>query len=350
MVQKKKKTKEELEAEARARAEAKGLTFVPEAEAKARAEESARQRAGGGILTTKDQPSGIELPDDRTFLGLSPDEVREIQQRKGLGLPLISERAEQERKKGEAIPILEEAGAFEEVTPREVELSPELKTDIPFLTPTLGAASQVAKPRSVLGIARDKGWFPKLLPEIKTGEEAFPTPETPEMLREAALRQISIDRFNKGTTEAEKWGAFMETLPGFSFIDQWVQGVVEAPYGNTKDVLAEIEKIATTATNNQEKTRSGIMPPAFALDRVRIMEERIAELEGRLKSLINESKILQANTDEVNVMMQKILDAKIRTDNFRTTASFAYTAELTGTGRIIPTDEQLYFELKEGKK
>ena len=114
-------------------------------------------------------------------------------------------------------------------------------------------------------------------------------------------------------------------------------------------VLAEIEKIATTATNNQEKTRSGIMPAAFAMNRARVMEERIAELEGRLKLLINQSKVLQANTDQVNLMMQAILDAKIRTDNFRTAASFALTADLTGTGRIVPTDEQIYFELKEGK-
>ena len=260
----------------------------------------------------------------------------------------LTERGQQEQQ--QAGVQLEEAGAFEDVTPTRTELSPELETDIPFITPPLAAASQTVLPRSVLGILRDKKFFPKLLPPVKTGEEAFPDPETPETLREAALRQISINQFNEGVTEAERFGAFMETLPGFGFIDQWVSGVVEAPFGNAEDVLEEIKDIGDQATNAQEKTRSGIMAPAFALKKARDAEERIAFLEGRLKLLVSQSKILLANTDQVNVWEAEILDGKERIDNLRTAASFALTAELTGTGRIVPTDEQMFFELKEQNK
>ena len=301
-------------------------------------------------LKREGRPVGFIERKGKQFV-ISPAEARDLERigklKPGETLKIQAQQREAEQKAVEARPALEEAGAFEEVTPREVELSPDLKSDIPFLTPIAGAASQVAKPRSVVGIIRDNGWLPDLIPPIRTGEEAFPIPETEETLREASLRQISINAFNEDTTEAEKWGAYIETLPAVGEINRWVGGVVEAPYENALVALAEIEKIATTATNNQEKTRSGIMPAAFAMNRAREMEERIAWLEGRLKLLINQSKVLQANTDKVNLMMQAILDAKIRTDNFRTAAAFALTASLTETGRIVPTDEQMYFELKE---
>ena len=249
-------------------------------------------------------------------------------------------QAERERISGE----LEEAGTFEEVTPTEVPLAPRTNVvgELPIVGPAGGAVAE-----SLMANAALKGWLSDVIPsKILTGEAAFPITEG--TLREAALRQISINAYNEGITNGETFGAIVEAIPVVGpLVSRYVGGLVEAPYANSKEVMAEIEKIATTATNNQEKTRSGIMPASFAMNRAREMEERIALLEGRLKLLINTSAILRSNTDEINKLMQAILDAKIRTDNFRTAASFALTAEQTGTGRLIPTDEQMYFELKE---
>ena len=292
--------------------------------------------------------SGVTI-DGRTFLGLTAGDVEKLlrQQQEKEEKVSLTTALKQKQEAKQSIEKLEQAGAFEQVTPTFTELSPDLKTDIPFLTPVAGALSQVTQGRPGSALQTFRNIFPDLFPDIQIGEEAFPIPDTPETLREAAIRQISIDSFNEGVSDAEKFGAYMETLPGFGAIDQWVAGVVEAPHGNAVNVASEIEKIATTATNNQEKTRSGIMPASFAMNRVGEMEDRIAWLEGRLKLLVSQSKILLANTDQVNVWEQAILDAKIRTDNFRQAAALALTAELTGTGRIIPTDEQIFFELME---
>ncbi len=335
-----KKTLEEREKEKQERL-AKNLADIEEDRERKRLE-----RIEKGRLTPQDAqrlatararlaglPEEVALRDIR-----APETAEEIQQAK-----LIKGKAGF----GEE---LEQAGAFEDVTPREVELSPDLKTDVPVITPTLGAASQFIEPRPILVWARDKGWLGDFFPEKRTGEEAFAIPETPETLREAALRQISINAFNEDTTRAEKFGALMELLPAFGAIDQWVQGVIESPHENALDVIAELKDIGEQATNSQEKTASGVMPASFAMNRARDMENDVAELEGRLKLLINQSKILQANPDQVNLMEEQILDAKIRIDNFRTAASFALTAEITGTGRVIPTDEQLFFELKGNRK
>ena len=305
-------------------------------------EEQERKKLAGESFATEPKTVLVDIAELRRDVRGKTEQQQKIEQ----GVPELETIAAGQA----ALPQLEEAGAFEEVEPKRVELDVPAETDIPFITPTLSAASQVAKPRSILGVVRDRGLMPKLLPPIRTGEEAFPIPETPETLREAALRQININHFNEGTTQAEKWGSFMETLPGFGAIDQWVAGVVEAPFGNAEDVFNELIAIGTTATNNQEKVSKGFFKAPEAMARAREMEEEIAALEGRLKLLVGESKILQANTDQVNEWETDILDAKRRTNNFRAAARFALTAELTGTGRIVPTDEELFFELLEQSK
>ena len=79
------------------------------------------------------------------------------------------------------------------------------------------------------------------------------------------------------------------------------------------------------------------------------MEEDIAKLEGRIKLLSNGSALLQADSDNVNLINEKIFEAKEKVNRYRTASEFGFTAQLTGTGRIIPTDEQIFFELREGR-
>jgi len=57
------------------------------------------ERTGGTYVSSKTgKPSGIELPRGRTFLGLSPQEVKEIKQREDLmDIPTIAEAAQAEQ-------------------------------------------------------------------------------------------------------------------------------------------------------------------------------------------------------------------------------------------------------------
>lgn len=264
----------------------------------------------------------------------------------------------------ETIPTLEEAGAFEEVTPTEVPLKEELPTDIPVISPSLGAISQtlpeaefptaakLAFPKQLLPLefARKKGWLDKILPPKMKAGKAFPIPETPETLREAALREISRASFKKGVSRAEKFGTFMEAIPGIGALGRtWVGGLVEAPAANADEVLAEIKIIKEDASTGQEKVRNGLEDPGYGLDSARLMEEDIAELEGRLKLLISTSAILQANTDEVNRIQREILAARRKVARYRQASAFGLTAQMTGAGRTVPTDEQIFLELKELK-
>lgn len=265
------------------------------------------------------------------------------------GLSELGEAAvtEEKRRKEEAKEKLETAGAFEEVTPREISLAarPQPGEGVPII------GREIAVTQSLLFNAERKGWLPDISRrDPVTGEEAFPAP-TEETLREAALRQISKESFKKGVSLSESFGAFVESIPLIGgAVGKYVGGLVEAPYSNTLHALDEINKVKEAASTGQEKVRNGLEDPDYGLDRARSMEEDVAKLEGRIKILIQTSAILQANTDQVNKIQEQILEAKEKIARYRRASEFGLTASITGTGRIIPTDEQLYWELKGGKK
>ena len=238
---------------------------------------------------------------------------------------------------------LEEAGAFEEVTPREVSLAPEERPGggIPILGPSVsaiqGAIGSIVQDTIFAGEA------------VVTGEQAFPIPMTPETVREAALREIKQKSFDEGISLSEGIGSVIESIPVVgSLANKYASGLTQTPSANTQTVLAEINRIKEAASTGQEKVRNGLEDPDFGLDRARSMEEDVSKLEGRIKLLINTSAQLRANTDNVNLIQEQILEAREKISRYRTASEFGLTAQLTGTGRIIPTDEALFFELKGG--
>ena len=323
--------KDRQEAKAEASVEAKRPIPVD-----TKAQREALIRAKSGTTETKTLADGTQVE-------VTPEMIAQF----GLGGAQASVAGAQQAQAGEQ---LQEAGAFEQVTPTEQDLADPLQTDVPIATPALAGLGQVVGERSVLGILRDKGIMKKFLPPIKEGEGQFPIPETPETLREAALRQVSINSFNEGVSNAESFGSAVEAIPLVGGLARkYVNGLIETPSSNADEVIANLNKVKEAASTGQEKVRNGLESPEYGLTRARQMEEKIAELRGRLKLLISTSPILQANTDEVNTMQEAILETEEKVARYKQASSFGFTAELTGTGRVIPTDEQLFYELKGGK-
>lgn len=235
---------------------------------------------------------------------------------------------------------LEQAGAFEQVTPAEPSLQPTepFGSGVPVLGPAIAAISEA--------IAQS---FPSIKgKKASTGETAFPGLQTEQSIREEALRIISQKNYDEGISKAEAFGSFVEGIPIVgSLASKYARGLIETPSSNAENVIAEINKIKEAASTGQEKVRNGLESPSYGLDRARSMEEDLAKLQGRLKMLINTSPILRANTDEINKIQEEVLEAMEKVNRYKTAAAYGLTAELTGTGRIIPTDEQIYYELKD---
>ena len=232
---------------------------------------------------------------------------------------------------------LEEAGAFEQVTPTRTELSPEPQTPIsklPVVGPVADAIAAILLPQDI---------------EAKEVVGGFDIPLTEETIRERALTKIRDDSFQEGITLRESFGTVVEGIPVVGAIARkYANGLIETPSANADNVIDNINKIKEAASTGQEKVRNGLESPDYGLDRARSMEEQVSQLEGRLKLLINSSPILRANTDEVNKIEEQILEAREKIARYRQASTFGLTASLTGAGRDIPTDEQIFFALRGG--
>lgn len=234
---------------------------------------------------------------------------------------------------------LEQEGAFEQVTPTPSELTPEKKAveTIPIIGASLEATAQ-AIGQSIKSLRTEAD---------TTGEEAFPIPTDPETQREEALRIIRQNSFEEGISKPEAFGSFVEAIPVVgNRARAWADGLIEQPSSNAQKVLDNIKGLGEDASTGQEKVRNGLQPPSHGLDRARQMEEDVARLEGRLKLLITTSAVLRSNTDEVNRMADAIDKVKDQIGRYKQASEFGLTAELTGTAPV-PTDQQIFFELRE---
>jgi len=286
---------------------------------------------------------GMVEKNGQTFLGPN---TQEIAQAEGLGTGVIQPGGLNQPAQAQVTGALEQAGAFETVTPTETDLGPSTETlDIPIVGPAGGGIVD-----SILENSLINKWVDKQFPQSEAAGEAFPVPMTPETLREAALREIRNDSFKEGVSISQTFGSFIEAIPIVGkAASSWASGLIETPSSNSKNVIDEINKMKEAASTGQEKVRNGLEDPDYGLDRARKMEEDVAKLEGRLKLLIGTSAILRANTDEINKIQEQVLETKEKISRYKQASIFGLTAQLTGTGRIIPTDEQLFFELQRLK-
>lgn len=288
------------------------------------------------------KPSGFTR-DGKTFLGnISPEDVQRAQGLRTTG-------AQQEGRPSEfqlqtqVKPQLEAAGAFETNVPFRPDLT--LGGQAGASASALGQAGGFGS-QSILGIARKLG---KLGPIKQDPREAFPEPLDELSIREEALLKIRRKSFSKGLSRAEKFGSMVEAIPVIGGeIGKYVGDLIQDPSSNADFVIKQINVIKEDASTGQEKVRNGLEDPDFGLDQAREMEEDLAILVGRLKLLANSSAVLQANTDQLHAMEQNILAAKKKVARYKRASSLGLTAELTGTGRAIPTNEQIFNELKGG--
>lgn len=287
-------------------------------------------KGGGGDIVSQITPKVAKIRGERklaTRVGLQrgiPTSVQEV--------PEI-QRGQAEQ--------LEGAGAFEEVGARDIDLKApkSIIGEIPFVGSSIQSLTAVMGQARVLKSLKGKRGH--------TGETSFPAPEDPESIREEALRQIRIDSFNEGLSIGESMGTLIEGIPFLSTaVTKYASGLVEDPSSNADNINGEISKHAQRATNLREKATSGALDPGFVLEEIRKIEVRLSELEGRLKLLVLVSPVLQENTDNVNLIESNILDANDRTAAARGEAAPALAGKISGTGRVVPSDEVLFFELK----
>lgn len=136
---------------------------------------------------------------------------------------------------------------------------------------------------------------------------------TPEELRTEALSEIERNEIEKGLTSSEKFGRLVESL-GVGGLSNFV---AEKPSENVQTVLRGIKILKTRATDAESKVIQGLWPQSLATQRLDDIELEIQTAESRIRLLIQNSPELKFNSDGVNFIELKLLEARERVFNAR---------------------------------
>ena len=303
-----------------------------------RLEEAAKRREKEGIPR--------HVPTEFLDL-LSPERKAEIMEREGI-LPPKEQRLVREQRTREKAgkEFLEEKGFFEERLPERTEL--DIKRTgaekLPLVGPGLGAVREVLAVQDVIeGVPVKKKWFGLT---SKQQEEMTTLIQNPQTAREIALQEIQKEVIGEGTSEAEKMGALIESIPVIgSLARKYVSGLIEDPRGNVQTIVTQIASERERASVLAEKAMTGKLgDPFIAMEQLDEMDKNIHRLEMRIHLLSLESAQLRADADTLNLIEEQILRAKER----------VFIAKGLAAGGIVApaSDANIYLtlkELKEGK-
>jgi len=146
--------------------------------------------------------------------------------------------------------------------------------------------------------------------DIKSKEEIneILTAIRPEELKTLALTEIEKNEIEKGLTQSEKFGEFVEAL-NLGGLSSWA---AEKPSENVQTILRELRTEKTIATNAEIKVKDGTWRRAYGEEVIRTSEQNIQRMESRIKLLVQNSPELKFNSDGVNFIENRILEARQR--------------------------------------
>ena len=170
------------------------------------------------------------------------------------------------------------------------------------------------------------------------GKEGFDT-VTPENLRTAAFTEIERREIEGGLTASEKFGKFAEGIPAGE-LGKYIPGLAgaEKPSGNVQTVVTSIRMLKTRATDVETKVKRGLLTPEQGKDRIRLIENELQAGESRMKLLIQNSPELKFNSDGVNFIEGKVLEARERIFDAKLTITEGATSD--------PSEYELLAELQ----
>ena len=240
---------------------------------------------------------------DRTFTGLSPNEVAEI--------------AEKETSRGrlpEGTVPFGTAQAAAQAAQRQEELQtgaqPVRRELDPFLqqgetVPVIGPL--LIKVRKLLGLYKGSDSILRGLTRGGLGnEELFKL--QPEELRTLALTQIERNEIRKGLTNSEKFGSFVEALS----LGGMTNFAAEKPSENIRTIVRSLRIEKTRATNAEMQVIRGLWTQTYGEEVITDVENNIQMIESRIKMLLQDSAEFKFDSDGINFIESKIFESRER--------------------------------------
>ena len=210
----------------------------------------------------------------------------------------------------------------------------KVKEDIPVVGPLL------TKIRKTLGLSAASNSVLDLITGKPKDEEFFEL--QPEELRRVALTEIERREIERGLTDSEKFGSLIEALP-IGELQKYVPGAgaAEKPSENVQTVLKSLRILKSRAIDVELKYAKGTITTRSAANaRLDAIENEIQEGESRMKLLIQNSPEFKFNSDGVNFIELKILEARER--------SFDSRIAILAGPITDPSDIDILMELQAG--
>ena len=133
----------------------------------------------------------------------------------------------------------------------------------------------------------------------------------PELLRTAALTQVESQVYAEGVTKSEKFGALIEGIPIVgSLVSKYASGLIETPTGNVNTLVQNIKTERRRATKYETWSRTGVITPDVAKEKIEEIELNVQRLESRIKLLANFSPELRYNSDGLNKIETELLSTR----------------------------------------
>lgn len=251
---------------------------------------------GAGDPEVTGRPTGVTLPDGRTFLGLNREDIENVkaieERRRRLlegtqpaGTARAQQAIEQERQR-----------IIAEETPQRRQLDP---TEGSFFERIPGIGGLVSVSRTVIGEPVKKALGIKTTQGLEL---------TPDQLRTAGLTEIERQEIERGLTANEAFGAFIEAIPlGGNQAAKYAGGLIETPSENAREVKSNILKEKRRISNIETNVKLGYLPVPVAEEQLNDIESNVQRLESRIRLLINNSPELRFNSDYVNTVETDIL-------------------------------------------
>ena len=282
---------------------------------------------GGTFTGATGKPSGIELPSGRTFLGLNPDDVAEIQQREqlkqglgdGTGFTSFGDqarvRAEEERIKEISDQPISQArkiadtsvGAFEGI-------------DVGRGDPVTQAIANTAFGQALAGklgldLTTQKGQDDNLLKLTKRMQDDGLRPEqisadpTVQMLLKLELSELDLKLFKDGQAEVSVIAQLIEGIPFIGKIGGTTVGASIAPTTALAKVTDLDQKITVLGNTIRDYRMAAARNPTRKDQYLGLIEQNevlMRNAESRIKLLIIQSPVLQNSPERVEVIQSNI--------------------------------------------
>jgi len=276
----------------------------------------------------------FRMPDGTLYTGLNTDDIESLQQTADIQTEAQQKEAEFQQSQ-KAIEIEQQQQILQQTgQPVRRELDPTLQTGERF--PVVGPL--LIKTRKLLGLSAKSNSVLDLITGKAKDEEFFEL--QPEELKTVALSQIERNEIEKGLTDSEKFGSWVEglSLGGMSNF------IAEKPSENVQTMLRRIKVAKTEATNTEMKVKDGTYTRSYGESEIDRIENKIQSFESRIKMLIQDSPELKFDSDGVNFIEDKILEARVRLFSARINIVSGETQDPSEINTLIALQESIKAE------